>query len=424
MFTLHTKWNIARALITKKRPYYVQYYILSRCNLNCRQCNIVEANSDLQEADLATISKIAKNLKKVGVGIVLLTGGEPFLRKDLPEMVKIFIGEGLNPRLQTAGLRTTREQLEACYKAGARDINISLDSLIPAKQDYINGSVPQSWQKAVECIHTVNEVFRSPDRICAVETVLSRLNYMEVPAMIEFATFMGWYSNVGPVHITSAENPMNFRGVDTDMRFRFPEDKPALDQLMKTMLKMKKNGFNLFAGETFIKSAFNFLETNKPSWRKNGVCDSPDLYFAVLPNGDYAVCCDHRFKGPLSTADPDFPKKFYSKEVHKKTRATAKACSGCNYGSYAEVTMSVRDFPTFQERLFQTFFQKKIAVPNHSLNDVMNKIAEIREKYGIDINWEIGKKPKPGAFSQRYDGVEFKSRGPQDLYGANTTSKN
>jgi hypothetical protein len=85
--------------------------------------------------------------------------------------------------------------------------------------------------------------------------------------------------------------------------------------------------------------------------------------------------------------------------------------------------MSVRDFPTFKERLMQTFFQKKISVPNHSLADVMNKIEELRNKYNLDTNWEIGKKPKPGAFSQRYDGVEFKSRGPQDLYGASTTSK-
>lgn len=419
MFSWHTKWNIVRAVFTKKRPYYVQYYILSRCNLNCRQCNIVEANSDLKEADLETVKKIARNLKKVGVGIVLLTGGEPFLRKDLPEMVKIFIGEGLNPRLQTAGLRTTRAELEACYKAGARDINISLDSLIPEKQEYINGNVPQSWHRAVECMHAVNEIFVSRDRICAVETVLSKLNYMEIPAMVEFATFLGWYSNVGPVHITSTEDPMNFRSVDSDLRFSFPEDRPLLEELKAKLLRMKKEGYNLFAGEAFIESTFHFLEHNKPTWRKKDVCDSPDLYFAVLPNGDFAVCCDHRHEDKINTADPRFPDLFKSHELREKVRKKTTACSGCNYGSYAEVTLSVRDFPTFRERFSQALFQKKIAVPKYSLKDIFAFIEDLRQKYSLGSGPKIVKKPKPGAFSQRYGGVEFKSRGPQDLYGEN-----
>lgn len=416
MFSFHTKLNIVRAFLSHRRPYYVQYYILSRCNLNCRQCNIVEANSDLREADLKTIEKIAHNLKKVGVGIVLLTGGEPFLRKDLPEMVKIFVDHGLNPRLQTAGFRTTREQLEACYQAGARDINISLDSLIPEKQDYINGSVPHSWRRAVECIHAVNEIFTSQDRICAIETVLSKLNYREVPAMVELATFLGWYSNIGAVHITSPGQPMNFRGVDSDLKFIFPDDKPVLENLKQTLLRMKREGYNLFAGEAFIKSSFHFLEHNTPTWRKDNVCDSPDLYFAVLPNGDFAVCCDHRYQGKLSVADPEFPKLFRSKALRQSVLKTTTACSGCNYGSYAEITLSVRDFPTFRERLQQVLFQKKIPVPRYSLREIHNFIDDLRKKYSLQSTDPLTKKPKPGAFSQRYGGTEFKSRGPQDLY--------
>lgn len=52
------------------------------------------------------IRKIVKNLVKIGAGVVLLTGGEPFLREYLPEIVKIFTESGLNVRLQTAGFIT------------------------------------------------------------------------------------------------------------------------------------------------------------------------------------------------------------------------------------------------------------------------------------------------------------------------------
>ena len=57
MFTLKTKLNMLRGVITRNRPFYIQYYILSRCNLNCRQCNIIEANSDLKDADLKAFAK-------------------------------------------------------------------------------------------------------------------------------------------------------------------------------------------------------------------------------------------------------------------------------------------------------------------------------------------------------------------------------
>jgi len=82
-------------------------------------------------------------MRKIGAGVVFLTGGEPFLRKDIHEIVKILVDQGLSPRIQTAGFQATREQFELCMEAGANDINISLDSLVPEKQEYINGGIPK-----------------------------------------------------------------------------------------------------------------------------------------------------------------------------------------------------------------------------------------------------------------------------------------
>lgn len=412
MFSLATKLNIVRAFITKNRPFYIQYYILSRCNLNCRQCNIVEANSDLKDAGLEKIKKMAENLRKIGAGVVLLTGGEPFLRKDIHEIVKILVDYGLSPRLQTAGFQTTREQFELCRKAGANDINISLDSLIPEKQEYINGGIPNSWHRAIECIVDCNEVFDSPDRICAFGTVLSNFNFFEIPAIIELATYLGWYESLVPVHITTHENPMNFRGVDEEFKFNFPDDAPKLTKLKKTIHQMKKSGHNLFDSTAYLDSCFYFLEHNRPNWRKNDICDSPNLYFAVLPNLDFAVCCDHRYQGRVNTASPDFPEIFNSADFRKKVLKTTKACAGCNFGSYPEVSLSVRNYEAFRERVRHVLFQKKIPVPQRSLKEVYEFIDHLREKYSIP-GYRAARKPKPGAFSQRYGNPEYKSRGFQ-----------
>ena len=73
-------------------------------------------------------------MAEIGVCIVLLIGGEPFVRRDLPEIVRAFTEVGIHVRLQTNGL-ATKQALEACIANGAKDISISLDSLRPGKQD-------------------------------------------------------------------------------------------------------------------------------------------------------------------------------------------------------------------------------------------------------------------------------------------------
>lgn len=416
VFSFQTTLNIARGVIFKDRPFYVQYYILSRCNLNCHQCNIVEANSDLVDASLETVEMIADNLKRIGAGVVLLTGGEPFLRKDLPDIVRILRSRGLDPRLQTAGFSTTRDQLIACREAGASDINISLDSLVAEKQDYINGSISGSWLRAVETIVNAGEIFDSPKRICAFGTVISRMNHMEVPAIVEFAEFMGWYSSIVPVHITTPQNPMNFRGVDNGMSFDFPRDDQVLSDLHKKLVGMKHSGYPIFDSEAYLDSAFYFLRHNRPNWRNDGKCDSPSLYFAILPNGDFAVCCDHRYPGRVSVADPNFPQIYRSRQFREGVDPIVTSCGGCNYGSYPEVTLSVRDRRALAERALTVFRPARNRKhPRRSLEDALTYVEDLRRRHRIP-DWDgPAFTVKPGAFSQRYGQPEQVFRGPRKV---------
>ena len=112
-FTLRQKLRLARSLFTKTSPAYVQYYITARCNLACEQCNIIYGDADVDEMNIAQVRAMAANLAEIGVCIVLLIGGEPFVRRDLPLIVQAFTDVGIHVRLQTNGLATS-EQIEAC----------------------------------------------------------------------------------------------------------------------------------------------------------------------------------------------------------------------------------------------------------------------------------------------------------------------
>ncbi len=383
MFTLNTYKSILKAIITKKSPYYVQFYINGTCNLKCRQCNIVETNSRVTEMSLGEIEVVAKNLKKIGGAIVLLTGGEPFMRKDLPQIVEIFTKNSLNVRLQTAGTHyATEDMLRACYEAGARDINVSLDSLDFATSDYIN-AVPGSGKNAIESIETISRIFKKDSAILSFGTVLSQFNYLEIPAILDFAKSIGWFVSLVPVHIASQESPMGFRSYDDFFKFR-KNQHTYLDALGKELISLKKSGAPLFDSEKFIESGMSFLKGNAPTWRKNSVCDSPNLYFAIRPNGDFTTCCDYSLRQPPSLKDPSFASDYLKNKIQQRAdiNKIVKNCSGCHYGSYPEVTISVRDPKAFIERsLMVTKFGSNKLKSAKTQSGFVDEIERIKAKY-------------------------------------------
>ena len=133
MFSKLSKLSLAKAAIFKNTPIYVQFYITARCNLTCEQCNIIYANADLKECSIFEIEKIADNFAKLGVAIILLTGGEPFARKDLHKIIYAFESRGIHVRMQTNGF-ASEEAIIKCIEAGGKDISISLDTLNFANQ--------------------------------------------------------------------------------------------------------------------------------------------------------------------------------------------------------------------------------------------------------------------------------------------------
>lgn len=376
MFTLNTKIAMAKAVLTKKSPFYVQFYISKYCNLRCGMCNIVQANKDVKPFSSDQIEKIAENLVRIGAGVILLTGGEPFLRTDIDEIVRIFKKHKLDVRMQTAGLRTDRKKIIKCVENGARDINVSLDTLDEKLADYING-VDGSWREALKTISFISRTFPRKDSVCALGCVLSRYNIDHIDQVLDFATKIGWWLSLVPVHITSEEKKLNFRGNNESFMFK-KSDYPKVKALIKRLKKKKRQGYMLFDSDDYLDSIYDFIVTGKPTWRHKGVCDSPDLYFAILPDGRVAPCCDYRIKSNIKVYDDKFPLIFKSKKFKREVKNITGQCEGCNFGSFPEMTLSARSFATVRERLFLQFKAKNHGIKPISEEKIFRIVKEIR----------------------------------------------
>lgn len=110
---------------------YLRISVTDRCNLRCQYC-MPEKVPSVQHAEILRyeeILEIAAAGAEEGIRHVRVTGGEPLVRKDCPELIRSLKGI---PGIETAGLTTNgillSEQLEAVKYAGTDSINISLDT--------------------------------------------------------------------------------------------------------------------------------------------------------------------------------------------------------------------------------------------------------------------------------------------------------
>ena len=341
MFSLQTKFRLGKSLVLKRNPAYVQFYITARCNLTCEQCNIIYANSDLPEIDLNGIKKIAFNLSKLGVSIVLLTGGEPFLRKDLPEIIAAFKSNGIHVRIQTNGL-ASESAIKRCVEHGANDISISLDSLQPSRQDKINGGFESSWDSAIKAISLFGKHLPKKS-FASLGCVLSKSNISDVLDVIRFGTQIGWHTSLVPVHVTNLAQPRGFRTTDQALRFDSSSVGSAVE-VLRNARKMRDEGYLLYDSDQYLDDIGRFISGERVMWRDkhSGVCDSPNLYFAILPNGEFAPCCDYRIEDAVNCSSDDFPQVYRSMNFQKQVIGIVRDCEGCMYGSYPEVTISMR----------------------------------------------------------------------------------
>lgn len=351
MFSSLSKKTLAKAALLHDAPVYVQFYVTARCNLTCEQCNIIYTNSDVRECTIDEIKRIADNFAKLGVAIVLLTGGEPFARKDLHEIIYAFESRGVHVRMQTNGF-ASEEQIVRSIEAGGKDISISLDSLRPAMQDKINGNFNQSWHQALRAMSLFTSYLPKEGSFASLGCVLQPQNMGDIEDVVRFGSSASWFSSLVPVHVSNYANPRGFRTFDTTLRFTNDEI-PIVDNVIERVRSMRKEGFLLFDSDQYLDDIKRFVRNEPIKWRShnNNICDTPNLYFALLPNGEFAPCCDYRLGKSYPAYSGNFPQIYRSKAWREEVANVTHACNGCMYGSYPEMTISMRFMAAMLQRV-------------------------------------------------------------------------
>ncbi|HXZ84389.1 MAG TPA: radical SAM protein, partial [Myxococcota bacterium] len=132
----------------RARPLHdLRISVTDRCNFRCPYCMPAEIYGERYEflprreiLSFEEIERLAQLFTGLGVRKLRITGGEPLLRAELPELVRKLAALERAPDLAlTTNGYLLPEQAEALAAAGLRRITVSLDSLDPAVFARLNG---------------------------------------------------------------------------------------------------------------------------------------------------------------------------------------------------------------------------------------------------------------------------------------------
>jgi cyclic pyranopterin phosphate synthase len=122
---------------------YLRISITDRCNLRCRYCVPQDLIPKLSHAEILSYEEILRIVRiatRLGISKVRVTGGEPLVRKGVYEFLhKLTTTKGLKDVSLTTNGVLLKDNLEKIQAAGISRINISLDTLNPAKYREITG---------------------------------------------------------------------------------------------------------------------------------------------------------------------------------------------------------------------------------------------------------------------------------------------
>ena len=151
-----------------------------QCNLSCIHC-YASANNRKSEDEMDTSAGKAfiSDLADFGVPVILFSGGEPMMRKDLFELARFASEKGLRVALSTNGTLISDRSARELQDIGFAEVGISLDG-IKENNDRFRGQ-EGAFESALKGIRTCVALGLR----VSLRLTITRFNYREIPAIFQ-----------------------------------------------------------------------------------------------------------------------------------------------------------------------------------------------------------------------------------------------
>jgi radical SAM enzyme (rSAM/lipoprotein system) len=328
---LFRKYRINQSKLHQLR--YILWECTLRCNLNCLHCGSdCKKDSSLQDMPANDFLRAIDQLKNTidpNNTMIVLTGGEALLRKDIEKIGISLYQRGFPWSIVTNGMLLNKQKLKSLSDAGLRSITISLDGLEDS-HNWLRGNA-NSFRNAIAAIKLLPETVNLRSDVV---TCINRRNFKELAQIRDLLINSGikeWrVFTIFPVG-RAKENPQLLL---EPFEFR------ALFEFISQTRKEKQITLN-YGCEGFLGSYEGEVRDNF------FFCRAGINIASVLADGSFSACPNMRdnfIQGNIYT--DNFAEVWESKYAMFRNKSWTKTgiCSDCEFYKYCEGNgMHLRD---------------------------------------------------------------------------------
>ncbi len=296
-------------------PANITLSLLYSCNSRCNTCNVYKKR--VRNFSLEEYKKLFESLKNAPYWFTL-SGGEPFLRKDIAEIAKVaydickpgIINIPTNGSLNKVIYDRVHEMVEYC-KSTEIIINLSLDQ-VGEKHDKIRG-YPGNWERALLTYEQLKKLTTYPNFTLGIHTVISNLNVGEFQEIYKELIQLEPDSYITEI----AEERVELGTIDESITPGYEEYSNVINFLLEEMNKNKQKGIAAVT-QAFRIEYYQFVKDWLKKQDQMIPCKAGVISAQVSPDGEIWPCCIRADSmGNLREENYDFLKIWKSSEAYK-----------------------------------------------------------------------------------------------------------
>jgi radical SAM protein with 4Fe4S-binding SPASM domain len=161
------------------KPIYAVWELTLTCDQPCAHCGSRAGRARPRELSTDEAKEVGTALARLGCREVTLIGGEAYLRRDLPEIVRHLAAIGLRVTMQTGGRAFTPARAAELRAAGLDAVGMSVDGPADA-HDVLRG-----WKGSHAAVIRAMDAGREAGLVVTANTQINRLNLDRLPETAE-----------------------------------------------------------------------------------------------------------------------------------------------------------------------------------------------------------------------------------------------
>jgi radical SAM protein with 4Fe4S-binding SPASM domain len=185
------------------RPGLAAWEFTLACDHRCIHCGPRAGHARPNELSTEESLRLVDDLADIGVGEIVLLGGEAYLRNDFLLVIRRARERGMRCSTVTGGLGMTQTRAEAMVEAGISVVSVSIDGL-EAHHDHLRAR-PGSWKRAFEALRLLREAGAK----IHCNSQINRVNFGDHEPLLELlgeAQVRSWQLQITCPHGNAADN--------------------------------------------------------------------------------------------------------------------------------------------------------------------------------------------------------------------------